>query len=263
MATVSIIAARKGYPKGDFPGFRALGMAAITALPGLMTAVIIVVGILGGVFTPTESAAIATIYTLIIGLVVYRTLGMRQFKAAVINSAKTTSMIMLIIGSAAAFGWLLALLEAPQMMSDLILGATDSPFLILAMVLVCLLILGTFMDMAPLIIIVTPIFLPVVQAIGVDPVHFGIIMMLALGIGTITPPVGDGSVRRVGCWQNPCRGNRQKHVAFLCGAALMPVDDCLYPSDLFITGELMIGIKSKIVRCGSAYSDTRQTPQIL
>ena len=190
MATVSIMAARKSYPKGDFPGFRALAMAAITALPGLMTAVIIVVGILGGVFTPTESAAIATIYTLIIGLVVYRTLGAQQFYDAVINSAKTTSMIMLIIGSAAAFGWLLALLEAPQMMSNLILGATDSPFLILAMVLVCLLALGTFMDMAPLIIIVTPIFLPVVQVIGVDPVHFGIIMMLALGIGTITPPVG-------------------------------------------------------------------------
>jgi len=99
-------------------------------------------------------------------------------------------MIMLIIGSAAAFGWLLALLEAPTMMSDLILGLTDSPVLILLMVLACLLVLGTFMDMAPLIIIVTPIFLPVVQTIGVDPVHFGIIMMLALGIGTITPPVG-------------------------------------------------------------------------
>ncbi|MCI5044317.1 MAG: TRAP transporter large permease [Aquisalinus sp.] len=190
MITVSIIAAKRGYPKGTFPGFGSLLGAAITAIPGLMTAVIIVVGILGGVFTPTESAAIASVYTLIIGLLVYRTLGIRQFLDAVVNSAKTTSMIMLIIGSAAAFGWLLALLEAPLMMSDLILGITDSPVMILLMVLVCLLILGTFMDMAPLIIIVTPIFLPVVQAVGVDPVHFGIIMMLALGIGTITPPVG-------------------------------------------------------------------------
>jgi len=99
-------------------------------------------------------------------------------------------MIMLIIGSAAAFGWLLALLEAPLMMSNLILGITESPTIILLLVLLCLLVLGTFMDMAPLIIIVTPIFLPVVQTIGVDPVHFGVIMMLALGIGTITPPVG-------------------------------------------------------------------------
>lgn len=190
MVTVSIIASRKKYPKGIFPGFRALALSALSAIPGLMTAIIIVVGILGGVFTPTESSAVAIVYTLIIGVCVYRSLGFKEFKAAVVNSTKTTAMIMLIIGSAAAFGWLLALLEAPTMMSDLILGLTDSPVLILLMVLACLLVLGTFMDMAPLIIIVTPIFLPVVQTIGVDPVHFGIIMMLALGIGTITPPVG-------------------------------------------------------------------------
>lgn len=190
MVTVSIIAARKGYPKGAFPGLRVLAMSALSALPGLMTAVIIVVGILGGVFTPTESSAVAIVYTLIIGVFVYRSLGAAQFRSAVVSSARTTAMIMLIIGSAAAFGWLLALLEAPRMLSDLILGVTDSPVLIILMVLACLLLLGTFMDMAPLIIIVTPIFLPVMQAIGMDPVHFGIIMMLALGIGLITPPVG-------------------------------------------------------------------------
>lgn len=190
MVTVSIIAAKKGYPKGVFPGFRAVLLSAIGAIPGLLTAVIIVVGILGGVFTPTESSAVAIVYTIAIGVFVYRTLGMKEFKAAVVNAAKTTAMIMLIIGSAAAFGWLLALLEAPRMMSDLILGMTSSPALILLMIIASLLILGTFMDMAPLIIIVTPIFLPVALTIGVDPVHFGIIMMLALGIGTITPPVG-------------------------------------------------------------------------
>lgn len=190
MITVSILARRKGYSKGVFPGFGVLARASLEAIPGLMTAIIIVVGILGGVFTPTESSAVAIVYTIIIGIIFYRSLGMKEFKAAVVNSAKTTAMIMLIIGSAAAFGWLLALLEAPRLMSDLILGLTSSPVLIMALILVCLLVLGTFMDMAPLIIIVTPIFLPVVQSIGVDPVHFGIIMMLALGIGTITPPVG-------------------------------------------------------------------------
>jgi len=190
MVTVSIIAKRKGYSKGVFPGFRALAYSALMAIPGLMTAVIIVAGILGGVFTPTESSAVAIVYTLVIGVFVYRSLGIKEFKAAVVNSTKTTAMIMLIIGAAAAFGWLLALLQAPMMMSDLILGLSSSPVIILLMVLLCLLVLGTFMDMAPLIIIVTPIFLPVVQTIGVDPVHFGIIMMLALGIGTITPPVG-------------------------------------------------------------------------
>jgi tripartite ATP-independent transporter DctM subunit len=190
MVTVSVIAKRKGYAKGVFPGFRAVAYSALMAIPGLMTAVIIVAGILGGVFTPTESSAVAIVYTLVIGVFVYRSLGIKEFKAAVVNSTKTTAMIMLIIGAAAAFGWLLALLQAPMMMSDLILGLSSSPVVILLMVLFCLLVLGTFMDMAPLIIIVTPIFLPVVQSIGVDPVHFGIIMMLALGIGTITPPVG-------------------------------------------------------------------------
>ena len=190
MIVISLIARKKGYAKGVFPGFKALILSAIGAFPGLMTAVIIVVGILGGVFTPTESSAVAIVYTILIGVFFYRTLGIKQFKAAVVSSAKTTAMIMLIIGAAAAFGWLLALLEAPLMMSNLILRLTDSSVLILLMVLICLLLLGTFMDMAPLIIIVTPIFLPVVQSIGVDPVHFGIIMMLALGIGTITPPVG-------------------------------------------------------------------------
>ncbi|MEM1390775.1 MAG: TRAP transporter large permease [Pseudomonadota bacterium] len=190
MITVSIIAAQKGYPKGVFPGFQALLMSVIGAIPGLLTAIIIVVGILGGVFTPTESSAVAIVYTIAIGVFVYRTLGWGQFRTAVVNASKTTAMIMLIIGSAAAFGWLLALLEAPRMMSDLILGLTSSPVLILLMIITSLLLLGTFMDMAPLIIIVTPIFLPVALTIGVDPVHFGIIMMLALGIGTITPPVG-------------------------------------------------------------------------
>ena len=190
MIVISLIARKKGYAKGVFPGFKALILSAIGAIPGLMTAVIIVVGILGGVFTPTESSAVAIVYTILIGVFFYRTLGMKEFKAAVVSSAKTTAMIMLIIGAAAAFGWLLALLEAPLMMSNLILGLTESSVLILLMVLICLLLLGTFMDMAPLIIIVTPIFLPVVQSIGIDPIHFGIIMMLALGIGTITPPVG-------------------------------------------------------------------------
>lgn len=190
MVVVSLIARKRNYPKGVFPGFRALIYSAIAAIPGLLTAVIIVVGILGGVFTPTESSAVAIVYTLVIGIFFYRSLGLKEFVEAVKNSAKTTALIMLIIGSAAAFGWLLALLEAPLMMSELINGITDSPFMIMLLVLLCLLVLGTFMDMAPLIIIVTPIFLPVVMNIGVDPVHFGIIMMLALGIGTITPPVG-------------------------------------------------------------------------
>lgn len=196
-AAAWIIAVRRGYPKGQFPGWPAFVAAFASALPGLLTAVIIFGGVLGGVFTPTESSAVAVIYTLVIAVIVYRTLGFKGFTTAAQNAVKTTAMVMLIIGSAAAFGWLLALLEAPEQLAALLQTLTDNPILILLLINLILLILGTFMDMAPLIVITSPIFLPVAMATGMDPVQFGIMMMLNLGIGLVTPPVG--SVLFVGC----------------------------------------------------------------
>lgn len=196
-AAAWIIAVRRGYPKGEFPGWPAFAAAFASALPGLLTAVIIFGGVLGGVFTPTESSAVAVIYTLVIAVIVYRTLGFKGFTTAAQNAVKTTAMVMLIIGSAAAFGWLLALLEAPEQLAALLQTLTDNPILILLLINLILLILGTFMDMAPLIVITSPIFLPVAMATGMDPVQFGIMMMLNLGIGLVTPPVG--SVLFVGC----------------------------------------------------------------
>jgi len=171
--------------------------AAIAAVPGLFTAVIIFGGVLGGVFTPTESSAVAVIYTAVIAFVVYRTLGLRDFVKAAQNAVKTTAMIMLIIGTAAAFGWLLALNEAPARLAEGMAWVSDNPIIILLMINIILLVLGTFMDMAPMIIICTPIFLPVVTAFGVDPIHFGVILILNAGIGLNTPPVG--SVQFVAC----------------------------------------------------------------
>ncbi len=191
------VAVKRGYPKGEFPGWPAFARAFAAALPGLLTAVIIFGGVLGGVFTPTESSAVAVIYTLAIALIVYRTLGFRGFATAAQNAVKTTAMVMLIIGSAAAFGWLLALLEAPDQLANLLQTLTDNPILILLLINLILLVLGTFMDMAPLIVITSPIFLPVAMATGMDPVQFGIMLMLNLGIGLVTPPVG--SVLFVGC----------------------------------------------------------------
>lgn len=196
-AAAWFIAVRRGYPKGEFPGWPAFARAFAAALPGLLTAVIIFGGVLGGVFTPTESSAVAVIYTLVIALIVYRTLGFRGFVTAAQNAVKTTAMVMLIIGSAAAFGWLLALLEAPEQLAALLQTLTDNPILILLLINLILLVLGTFMDMAPLIVITSPIFLPVAMATGMDPVQFGIMLMLNLGIGLVTPPVG--SVLFVGC----------------------------------------------------------------
>ncbi len=197
MVAARWVATKRRYPAGTFPGWSALWTALAGALPGFMIILIIFGGILGGVFTPTESSAIAVIYTLCIAAFIYRSLNWTQFKQAITGAVATTSMVMLIIGAAGAFGWLLALTEFPQRLSDGIGAITDNPLLTLLIINVLLLILGTFMDMAPLIIITTPIFLPVAVNAGMDPVQFGIVMMLNQGIGLVTPPVG--SVQFVGC----------------------------------------------------------------
>jgi tripartite ATP-independent transporter DctM subunit len=192
-----LVAVRRGYPAGEFPGWPAFARAFAGAVPGLLTAVIIFGGVLGGVFTPTESSAVAVIYTLVIALIVYRSLGFSGFVQAAQNAVKTTAMVMLIIGMAAAFGWLLALNEAPEQLANLLRLISDNPIIVLLLINLILLVLGTFMDMAPLIVITTPIFLPVAVEAGMDPVQFGIVMMLNLGIGLVTPPVG--AVLFVGC----------------------------------------------------------------
>ncbi len=184
------VAVRRGYARGAFPGWRVFARAVFFAIPGLMAAVIIMGGILSGIFTATESSAIAVIYTILVGAFVYRSLGWSRFADAAMQSVKVTAMVLLIIGAATAFGYALAILEAPAQLADLITSITRNPLLILLIINVMLLVLGTFMDMSPLIVITTPILLPVVMEVGVDPVHFGIIMMLNLGIGLVTPPVG-------------------------------------------------------------------------
>lgn len=185
-----VVAVKRGYPRGSFPGWRTFVKAFALAIPGLMAAVIIMGGILSGVFTATESSAIAVIYTILVSTLVYRSLGWSKFAEAAIQSVKITAMVLLIIGAATAFGYALAILETPTQLANLITTATDNPIIILLIINIMLLLLGTFMDMSPLIVITTPILLPVVQEIGMDPVHFGIVMMLNLGIGLVTPPVG-------------------------------------------------------------------------
>lgn len=197
MIVAALVARKRGYPAGEFPGFRVFVRAAFDAFPGILTALIIVFGILGGIFTPTESAAIACAYTLLIGTLFYRELGAQKLRDAVINSARTSAMVMFIIAAASLFGWVLAVLKAPTMLAELLAPAMTSPVLTLLIIVAMLLVLGTFMDMAPLILITTPIFLPIAMSVGMDPVQFGVVLMLALGIGLVTPPVG--SVLFVGC----------------------------------------------------------------
>ncbi len=197
MAAAYLVAYRRGYPKEKFPGFQALLSTLAVALPGLLTAVIIVGGVLTGIFTATESSAIAVIYALVVTIFAYRTLKWKQFVTATIGAVRTTAMVLLIIGTAASFAWLLALNQVPAKLFTLLQSVSDNPLVIMLIVNVILLFLGTFMDMAPLIIICTPIFLPVMEQLGMNPIQFGIVMMINLGIGLVTPPVG--TVLFVGC----------------------------------------------------------------
>jgi tripartite ATP-independent transporter DctM subunit len=197
MIAAWLVAVKRGYPRGRFPGWRPFVLAIVAAIPGLIAALIIVLGVLSGVFTPTESSGIAVVYTILVATLVYRSLSWEGFVAATTAAVRTTAMVMIIIGAAAAFGWLLAILEAPSQLAGLLRGITENPLLLLLLINIVLLLLGTFMDMAPLIIITTPIFLPMATELGMDPVHFGIMLLLNLGIGLVTPPVG--SVLFVAC----------------------------------------------------------------
>jgi len=169
----------------------------IMALPGLMTAIIIVGGVLSGIFTVTESGAFGAIYAFVVTIIVYRALPWKKFKQAVINSVRTTSMVMILIACSGAFAYLLTFYQVPTKMSVFLTDISDNPVVILLMINLMLLFLGMIMDMAALILICTPIFLPVASSIGVDPYQFGMLLMMNLGLGLCTPPVG--SVLFVGC----------------------------------------------------------------
>ena len=184
------VARRKNYPSEAFPGLTALAVSAVAAIPGLFTAIIIVGGALSGVFTVTESGAFGVIYAFVITALAYRSLSFKDFCAAVAQSVRTTAMVMILVGSATAFAYLLALYRVPEQLTNLLLAVSDNPIVILLILNVMLLVLGMIMDMAALILICTPIFLPVVTAFGMDPVQFGVILMMNLGLGLCTPPVG-------------------------------------------------------------------------
>ncbi|WP_299399961.1 TRAP transporter large permease [Pelagibius sp.] len=197
MVAAYVVARRRGYPAEPRQTLAVILTTFAVALPGLLVAIIIIGGVLTGIFTATESSAIAVIYAIVVTLIGYRSLTWEAFVKATLGAVRTTAMVLLVIGSAAAFGWLLALNQVPAQLFDLLQAISQNPLVILLIINIILLFLGTFMDMSPLIVITTPIFLPVVQQLGMDPVQFGIVLMINLGIGLVTPPVG--SVLFVGC----------------------------------------------------------------
>jgi tripartite ATP-independent transporter DctM subunit len=190
MVTAYVVARRRGYATAQFPGLRVVARSFVAALPGLLLVFVIFGGIRAGVFTAVESAAVAVLYAVLVTVLAYRRLGFRQFKAACASAAHTAGIILFVISAAAMFGWLLAYLEVPAQVVAVVRSIADDPTTVLLAMNVMLLVLGTFMDMAPLIIICTPIFLPVATAYGVSPLQFGVMLILNAGIGLITPPVG-------------------------------------------------------------------------
>jgi len=197
MVLAFIVSTKRGYPRGEFVPLREALRISWEALAGLLTVVIIVGGVIGGIFTPTESAAVAVVWAFFVTMFVYRDLKWRQLPEILHGVIRTVAMVMIVIGFAASFAYLMTLMQIPAKATQFLLALSDNKIVILLLINVMLLLLGTFMDMAPLILICTPILLPVVKVLGVDPVHFGVIMMLNLGIGLVTPPVG--TVLFVGC----------------------------------------------------------------
>ncbi|MFC2289765.1 MAG: TRAP transporter large permease [Treponema lecithinolyticum] len=193
-----IIAVKRNYPKEKRFTFKELLSVTKDAVLGLLTMVIIIGGVVSGVFTATESAAVACVYAFIITFFVYREISLKEFPAILLNTLRTLAMVMSLIAAANAFGWLLAYLRIPAAVTSFLLGLSHNPVVLLLLINLMLLMLGCIMDMAPLIIITTPILYPVlVNSLGMDPVQFGIMLILNLSIGLCTPPVG--SALFVGC----------------------------------------------------------------
>lgn len=197
MVVAGIIAKRRGYPVADRPTLAAVWSTFIKAAPSLMLIIIIMGGIIGGIFTATEASAIAVVYTFVLAVLVYREVKWSQLPKIVLESAVTTSIVLLLVGASMGMSWAMANADIPYMIADALLSVSEDPLMILLIINIILLIVGIFMDMTPAVLIFTPIFLPIALDLGIDPVHFGIIMTFNLAIGICTPPVG--SALFIGC----------------------------------------------------------------
>jgi tripartite ATP-independent transporter DctM subunit len=197
MAICFIFAIKRNFPRGEKVPFKEALKISKDALLALFTAVIIVGGTVSGIFTATESSAFACLYAFIIAVFVYRDLRIKQIPTLIFNTVKMLALVFSLIAAAGGFGWMMAYLQVPKIITEALLAVTSSKLILLLIINVMLLVLGCIMDMAPLIIILTPILLPVVKQYGIDPIHFGIMMVLNLAIGLTTPPVG--SALFVGC----------------------------------------------------------------
>lgn len=197
ITVAGIISLLRDYPRGNWTPFIDAARKLLDAIPSLLLIVIVIGGIIAGIFTATEASAVAVLYSLLLSVVIYREIKISELPAILLRAVETTAIVMLLIGTSRAMSWILSYENIPQDISATLIALTESKLIILLIINVILLIVGTFMDMTPAVLIFTPIFLPVVMQLGMTPLHFGIMMVLNLCIGLCTPPVG--SVLFVGC----------------------------------------------------------------
>ncbi len=197
IGVAAVISVLKKYPMGDRVHFIEGIKKLLDAVPSLLLIVIVIGGIIAGIFTATEASAVAVVYSLILSVFVYREVKIKELPTILLKSVETTAIVMLLIGTSKAMSWILSYENIPQTISATLISLTESKILIFLIINLILIVVGTFMDMTPAVLIFTPIFLPVAVQLGMDPIHFGIMMVLNLCIGLCTPPVG--SVLFVGC----------------------------------------------------------------
>lgn len=196
MIVAAVYSIIKKYPTDKLVSFKEFFRRFIDAFPSLMLLVVVIGGIVAGIFTATEASAIAVVYTLVLGFV-YKEIRVKDIAPILLETTKTSAIVLLLVATSIAMSWVMSYENIPQEISSALLSISDNPIVILILINLILLFVGIFMDMTPAVLIFTPIFLPIVTAIGMDPIHFGIIMILNLCIGLCTPPVG--SVLFVGC----------------------------------------------------------------
>jgi tripartite ATP-independent transporter DctM subunit len=197
MSVAAVFSIIKKYPVGERVPFVETLKKILHAVPSLLLVVIVIGGIIAGIFTATEASAVAVVYSLLLSVIVYREIRIRELPEILLKAVEITAIVMLLIGASKGMSWILSYENIPQWISQSLIGLTESRVMILLIINLILLAVGTFMDMTPAVLIFTPIFLPVAMQLGIDPIHFGMIMVLNLCIGLCTPPVG--SVLFVGC----------------------------------------------------------------
>ena len=189
MLVAAVWIKKKKYPPGEKTSAKKIVTTFLDALPSLLLLVVVIGGIVSGIFTATEASGIAVLYTLILAII-YREINLNKLHKIFLSSVVTTSIVLLLIATSMGMSWVMSFENIPQTVSDALLGLSDNKYVILIIINLLLLFVGTFMDMTPAILIFTPIFLPIMKSLGVDPVHFGMIMVMNLCVGLCTPPVG-------------------------------------------------------------------------